>query len=106
MARAWKLLVLLAVMLMPLGMAPAAAAPLGHSAMAGMPIGHCPDQGSNRDVKGGVAVCTMACAGALPAADLANREPMLIICEPVQPEAASTLHGLHPETATPPPRPS
>jgi hypothetical protein len=99
----WKLLVLIAVLLMPFGMQPAAAAPQ-HAMAMDMPMGHCPDQSPRHDMKGGIAECTMACAGALPAADLANHEPLLIACEQVLFTTAEALDGLHPETATPPPK--
>jgi hypothetical protein len=99
----WRSILLIAVLLMPLGMAPAAAVP--HHAMAmDMPMGHCPDQGPHHDMKGGIAECTMACAGALPAADLADHQPLLITSEPVLLTTADALDGLHPETATPPPK--
>jgi hypothetical protein len=93
----------MALLLMPLGMAPAAAAPQ-HAMAMDMPMGHCPDQSSHHDMKGGIAECTMACAAALPAADLANHEPMLIACEPILFSSTEPLHGVHPETATPPPK--
>jgi hypothetical protein len=99
---ALKLLLLLAVLLMPLGMAPAAAAMPSHS--ASMPMGHCPDQAPKHDMKGGIAECTMACAGALPAADLARDEPITLACERAVAIIQHELRGLHPETATPPPR--
>jgi|KBSSwiStaDraftv2_1062776.scaffolds.fasta_scaffold2658147_1 hypothetical protein len=99
-----KLLVLLAVLLLPLGMAPTAAVAQHQPIPMDMPAGHCPDQGLHHDMKGGIAECTMACAGALPAADFARHEPPLIICQPVQFPAAQRLDGLHPETATPPPK--
>jgi hypothetical protein len=69
-----------------------------------MPIGHCPDQRSHHDMKGGIAECTMACAGALPAVDLAGYRPLPTDCEPIVFTAAERLDGLHPETATPPPK--
>lgn len=102
-ATVWKLVFLFAVLLMPLGMQPVAAASTHHD-MASMPMGHCPDQGPHHDTKGGIAECTMACAGALPAVELAAREPLLIVREPVQPAAANRLSGLHPDPATPPPK--
>jgi hypothetical protein len=104
MPRVWKLLMLVAVLLMPLGMAPATAT-VAHSQMAmDMPTGHCPDQAPHHDSKGGIAECTMACAGTLPAADLANTEPVPIARAPIQPAAAQRLQGLHPDPATPPPK--
>ena len=99
------IVVLIAVLAMPLGMAPATAA-ASHSRMTmDMPMGHCSDPApQHHDMKGGIAECTMACAGALPAADLAEREPLLAVREPVQPAAAQRLDGLHPDIATPPPK--
>jgi hypothetical protein len=98
-----KLLLLAAVLLMPLGMSPATAS-AHHAAPEAMPMGHCPDQGSNQQSKRGVPACTMACAAALPAAELARSEPILIGSRPVGLRPEERLHGLHPETATPPPK--
>jgi hypothetical protein len=99
-----KLLVLLAVLLLPLGMAPATAAASPQHMAIDMPMGHSHDRGPHHDMKGGIGECTMACAGALPAADLASHSPLPIVGEPVQIAAAQRLHGLDPETATPPPK--
>jgi len=101
---AWKLLALLAVLLMPFGMAPATAAS-HHAPTAGMPMPDCPE-GPKHQSKGGFAECTMACAAALPAADIRAGEPLRIIPASIGPAAQHALHGLHPDTATPPPRPS
>jgi hypothetical protein len=103
MATMWRLIVLIAVLLMPLGTQPAAAAPAAHHS-ASMPMQHCPDQRSNHNMTRGLHECTMACSAALPAADLASHEPLLIVCEPILPTAAERLQGLHPEAATPPPK--
>ena len=103
MATVWKFVLVFAVLLMPLGMQPVAAASTHHD-MASMAMGHCPNQVPHHDRKGGIAECTMACAGALPAAELAAREPLLIVREPVQPATANRLSGLHPDPATPPPK--
>ena len=99
-----RLLVLVAVLLMPLGMAPASASMAHDQMMAGMPMGHCPDQAPRHDGKSAFGECTMACAAALPAIDRRSDEPDLIVREPVQSVAVQRLHGLHPETATPPPK--
>jgi hypothetical protein len=104
MTRVWKLLMLVAVLLMPFGMAPAAAAAAHPPMTMDIAKGHCPDQGSHHGANGGTAECTMACAGALPAADLADNEPLLIARAPIRPTAAQRLQGLHPDTATPPPK--
>jgi hypothetical protein len=100
-----RLLVLVAVMLMPFGMsAPASASTAHDQMMAGMPMGHCPDQAPRHDGKSAFGECTMACAAALPAIDRRSDEPDLIVREPVQSVAVQRLRGLHPETATPPPK--
>jgi hypothetical protein len=105
MAMAWKLLALIAALLMPLGIAAApAAAAQHHGSAASMPMEHCPDQESKGGSKAGFAQCTMACSAALPAEDLSANQPVLIVCTPLQPRAAHRLHGLHPDTATPPPK--
>jgi hypothetical protein len=100
MALAVKLLALIALVLMPLGMAPAAATPAQHAAM---PMEHCPDP-SPKQAHSGIAGCTMACAGALPAILSAEAAPLLPVEAPAEASPTAQLHGLHPETATPPPR--
>lgn len=106
MATLWKLLALIAVLFLPLGMttAPAAAATTDHGAMASMPMKHCPEQSPGHGGKAGFTECTMACSAALPVADLGSHRTIRIACTPVEPCLAGPLHGLHPETATPPPR--
>ena len=97
-----KLLLMFAVLLMPLGMAPAAAA---HRDMSvAMPMGHCPDQSSDHHSKGGITECTMACAAALPAVVSSPADQSFVAREAVGTVFANPLHGLHPETATPPPK--
>ncbi len=98
-----RLLLLLAVLLMPFGMTPVAASQHQHSAVA-MPMQHCPEQAPNHDSKGAFVECTMACSAALPAADRFSKQPSVIEVEPPRPAATPLLHGLHPETATPPPK--
>ena len=101
-----KLLVLVAVLLLPLGMQPVGAAPNHDMAVSTMPMGHCPEHAPSHDGKGGFVECTMACSAALPAAELAPERHLLIACAPSVPAAAQILRGLHPETATPPPKAS
>ena len=102
-AFACNLLALIALLLMPFGMTAAPAAPAEHHAAA-MPMQHCPEQAPKPAGKAGFVACTMVCSTALPATELRRSEPHLIVCVP--PEAASVrqVHGLHPDTATPPPR--
>ena len=97
-----RLVLLIAMLLMPLGMNPIAAASTAPG--PAMSMSHCPDSGSSHHAKGGLAECTMACAGALPATDQAQRSPRLAAREPIRPAAVRQLGDLHPETATPPPR--
>jgi hypothetical protein len=95
MRRLVQILALIAVMLMPLGMT----APTAHAAMPRM--AHCPE---HHHPANAVGECTMACSAALPAADsvadatLPSPRPLIIA------SLILTLHGVHPDTATPPPR--
>jgi hypothetical protein len=101
-----RLILLVAVLLMPLGMSSATAAAPSHHDMAGMMRGHCPDQAPAQHHKAGFAECTMACAAALPAVEAPGAPAVAIATELPRSAAAHQLHGLHPETATPPPRAS
>jgi len=100
-----KLLVLLAVLLMPLGMSatPAAA---HQSSSASMPMNHCPEPAPSHHSKAGFVECTMACSAALPAVDIPQEQHALVANLPVERAAAQMLQGLHPDTATPPPKAS
>lgn len=103
MAHAWKLLTLIAVLLLPFGMTAApAAASEHHSAPMTMP--HCPEQIPKQNGKVGFVECTMACSAALPAAGLAEQRLLQFVHDMVEPALARPLHGLHPDTVTPPPR--
>jgi hypothetical protein len=100
MALALRLLALIAVLLMPLGMtAPAQAHPT-------MGMVHCPDQAPAHHSNSTSSECTIACAAALSAVERVGEEPLSIIRTAARPTDAHPLDGLHPETATPPPRPS
>jgi hypothetical protein len=102
-----RLIIMLAVLVMPFGMTPAAATahPMhGDMAMhAGMAMKHCPDPAPSHS-KGATAECTMACASALPAVDLVRAGPLDLSEVQLVASIDSGLDGLHPETATPPPR--
>lgn len=102
MPKLLKLVALIAVLLMPLGMQPASAAPAQH--LVSMPMEHCPEQGPKHSNRAGFMECAMACSAALPASEFASEQPMPIVCAPTESEAAQILHGLHPDTATPPPK--
>lgn len=99
-----RLLVLLAVLLMPLGMA-TAATPVHHEQMAAVvPMEHCPDETSQHEMKGGLAACTMACSAALPAVAFAGSGFTSLASVILAPASTVFLHGIQPETVTPPPR--
>lgn len=99
-----RLLLLVAVLVMPLGMAAPAGA---HPAMDMAMMSHCPDQApAHQQPKGALAACTMACSAALPAMDRVAGEPLLPVPMTIAEAPAHPLRGLHPETATPPPKPA
>jgi hypothetical protein len=99
-----RLLSLVAVLILPLGMAAAPAAT--HHAEMGMsmPMSHCADEHSKGGSKGLLAECTMACSAALPAVDLAPLKIVPLSRSASQPSATATLSGIELEIATPPPR--
>jgi len=97
-----RILLLLSVLLMPMGMTPAGAA--HRQAMASMPMGHCDKDTSRHGMKSGVAECTMACSAALPATDARRDDPVPVASAAIRPITAEVLQGIHPETATPPPK--
>jgi len=102
-----RLLVVLAVLLMPVGMRSAAASPLPsdhHAMMTGTPMGHCPQQPVGHQHQDGLATCSMVCASTLPAQDWARDDTTLRDHQLVAPVPARTLHGILPEIATPPPK--
>jgi hypothetical protein len=99
-----RLLLLLAMLFMPFGMASAPASTAPHAQSMEMPMGHCDEQRPHHGLKAGIAECTMACAAALPAVNSSRAGPHIIVCTPVRPSAARQLHGMDPEIATPPPK--
>ena len=105
MAFLWKVLTLVAVLIMPFGMSGAHASPATHTPTAEMPMGHCSDQPAKHGNDGaGISECTMACAGALPAITPIAQDPVLLAEGADAPAMVQALHGLHPEIATPPPK--
>lgn len=101
-----RLLAFVAVLLMPFGMSAAPAAAAHHQQTGAMAMQHCPDQKSKPHSKGALADCTMACAAALPAAELPQPDTPLAFRVPVEPNAIPSLSGIELEIATPPPRQS
>ena len=99
-----RLLALIALVIMPLGMAatPALAQP-GHHSMAAnhaMPAGHCGEEQAPAPSK---MDCTAACT-ALPASWTPMPEPALKPKAPRALSIAAPFSGIEPEIATPPPR--
>ena len=103
MVRVWKLLALIAVLLIPFAMAPAPAAQQQHHPVS-MPMQHCPEQPSHHKGKPGFAECMMACSAALPAMDMPSDRLTSTGCDTAIWSLAHELHGLHPDTAIPPPK--
>jgi hypothetical protein len=101
-----RLLLLVAVALMPFGMAAAPAASVQHQQMAGAATQHCAEKESNGGTTQVLADCTMACAAALPAADLPPPDGPAASRMRGQPTFIPTLSGIELEIATPPPRAS
>ena len=105
MRRLINFLTLLAVLVMPFGMTAVPAAQVtDHHPMAGMRMGHCPDEGTQPDTEPGIQACAMVCAAALPAMEVDREQPAAIVCAPDRSTTMRYLQGLHPETATPPPK--
>ena len=100
-----RLLLLVAVLLMPFGMAPVLASQHQHSGAA-MPMQHCPEQTPSHSGKAGFTECAMACSSALPAAVLRQREQVGFENPPQTAVESPRLRGIHPDIATPPPRSS
>jgi hypothetical protein len=98
-----KLLVLFAVLLMPLGMAPVQAS-AEHGTAAAASMRHCPEQGSKHGTSGAFAECTMACSAALPAQDRVQPEPAAFPQSRIAPATVVILDGLDTDIATPPPK--
>lgn len=101
-----RVIMLLAVLLMPLGMAaPAvASAAAHHGAASGMPMEHCPEQGSNTDTAGGLDRCTMTCSAALPVLDAPPAHALLISSVPDDLPLGPELASIAQDIATPPPK--
>lgn len=103
MAAILRLLALLAMVLMPFGMAAAPAAPAqSHHSSAGME--HCPDESSTMDLAGGPGGCAMPCSAALPAGDAGPIDSPSLARSLVDAGRPPALAGLVLEIATPPPR--
>lgn len=98
-----RLVVLMAVLLMPFGMANAGATHSMH-AVAQMPMHHSPISHSSLDPAAGLGECTMACSAALPAIDRSYDPPQHPAAAPAEAALVASLQGIVPQTATPPPK--
>ena len=98
-----KLLLIAAILLMPFGMAAPADATQHQAPATSSAMGHCPEGTPDQRHSGG-GECTMACASTLPEIAPAARHLLAPVAAPNQRFLAEPLTGLHPETATPPPR--
>ena len=97
-----RLLTLIALVLMPIGMAgaPAMAAPADHGMAA---MNHCDDMPSEEQAPPAKMDCTAMCT-ALPAAEAPVLAPMLKPVAPRSLAVSAPFRGIEPEIATPPPR--
>lgn len=102
-----KLLTLLALMLMPLGMGTAGAMPVHQAPAAAATTQHCDEHGGqpaeqSRDKSMDCAVsCSMLAVAEPQVEEPSVAHPLL-----AAPALAERDAGLHPDTATPPPKPS
>ena len=99
-----RLLTLVALVLMPLGMGAASAAPARHAPMAAT-TGHCSEQGSKpADQSSDQTIdCAMACS-MLATTEPGVEEPAPSLGLPSSRPLTERGTGLHPDTATPPPK--
>ena len=113
LARLWRVLTILAVLLAPLGMmgghaamampAPAATSVMDHG-QAGSPAGHCADMDQDQTGQTSPSIDCMIACSAVPAAEF------VVASQPAAHGVmqigalAGLLPGLHPESDPPPPR--
>ena len=99
-----RLLTLISLVLMPFGMSAASAAPV-HHAPAAATVQHCDGQGGQpaQSLPDQALNCAMACS-MLVAAEARIEEPALALRLPAGPTLSQPATGLHPDTATPPPK--
>lgn len=104
MAFLWKLLTLAALVLMPFGMSAAMAAS-GHHTSAATIAEHCGEHGGQPVQRSShqATDCAITCSMLLNA-DSPIQEPLALAPLPAARPLAESSPGLHPETATPPPK--
>jgi hypothetical protein len=99
-----RLLTLLALVLMPFGMGAANAAPAHHAPVA-TTAQHCDEHGSQPadQTRDEAMDCAVSCS-MLAVADAQVEEPAVAHAIVTVPPVAERGAGLHPDTATPPPK--
>jgi hypothetical protein len=99
-----RLLTLLGLVLMPFGMGAASAAP-AHHAPAAVTAGHCGEHGRQPEKQSpeNAANCAISCSMLL-AAEARIEDPDPPVCLPAACPLVDRRAGLHPDTATPPPK--
>lgn len=98
-----RLLMLIALVAMPLGMAGAPAAASAMPADHAMAAGHCEGQSGEEQAPAASMDCTAMCT-AIPARDAAVPTPLFDRAAPRTTAIAIEFEGVDPEIATPPPR--
>ena len=101
-AAIFRLLALLALVLMPLGMSSAPAAASTMPADHGMTAGHCEGQSSSDEAPAAKMDCAMCTA--IPAREPVAQAPLFQRSAPRTIAFAFAFEGIVPETATPPPK--
>ena len=102
----FRLLALIALVLMPIGMgaAPALAAPDHHAMMTTAGSGHCDEQQDQDQAPAQKQMDCMAACTALPAPAAPALTPALKPTAPRMIDVAAPFTGIEPEIATPPPK--
>lgn len=96
-----KMLSLVALVLMPLGMSAASAGPVHHAPAAAAQ--HCDEPGGQPVQSPDARDCAMTCS-MLVSAQAGPAEPVPVLRLPSARLLAESGAGLHPDTATPPPK--
>jgi hypothetical protein len=105
LSRLLRFLAMIAMLLMPFGMAAAPAAPdIGHHASASMAGEHCPEAPDEQDAGGSVSGCAMPCSAALPAGDETRVDSHPSIPAPLISWLSPAFSSVELEIATPPPK--
>lgn len=100
-----RLLTIMALVLMPIGMAamPASAASTGHHSSMPMAAGHCDDMGQSKDATPAKMDCKAMCSAAAFTAPQMSEPLRLARCQTAI-VALSAADGIEPEFDPPPPK--